>query len=83
MGEAMNTITHGPTRPPGGAQALFKRQRTMKAELEIYDDRMYLAVDANITPAEENQLHRDGWDFLNNGITLADGTPALYFWKKL
>ena len=44
---------------------------------------MYLAVDANITPAEENQLHRDGWDFLNNGITLADGTPALYFWKKL
>ena len=53
----------------------------MKAEIELIDGRMYLAVDANITPEEENLLHLDGWDFMNNGITLADGTPALYFAK--
>ena len=54
----------------------------MKAQIEFTEGRMYLTIDANISEKDELKLYADGWNFLNNGVTLEDGTPALYFWKK-
>ena len=54
----------------------------MKAEITFEDNKMFLSIDANITAEDEKKLNADGWIFLSNGDTLADGTPALYFWKK-
>ena len=54
----------------------------MKSEIEFGENgRMYLTIDANITRENELKLYADGWSFLNNGVTLSDGTPALYFYK--
>ena len=55
----------------------------MKSEIEFGKDRMFLTIDANITRDDELKLYADGWSFLNNGVTLSDGTPALYFYKKI
>ena len=55
----------------------------MKAEIEFNGNRMYLTIDANIAHEDELKLYSDGWSFLNNGVTLSDGTPALYFWKNI
>lgn len=56
----------------------------MKSEIEFgKDGRMFLTIDANISNEDEQKLYADGWIFLNNGVTLSDGTPALYFWKKV
>lgn len=55
----------------------------MKAEIEISNGYLFLSVDANISPEEEKELRRDGWNLLNNGIALEDGTPAFYYSKKI
>ena len=55
----------------------------MKAEIEFNGKRMYLTIDASISYEDELKLYADGWSILNNGTTLEDGTPALYFWKKI
>ena len=54
----------------------------MKSEIEFgKDGRIFLTIDAGITPENESKLIADGWVFLNNGVILSDGTPALYFYK--
>ena len=56
----------------------------MKSEIEFGENgRMYLTIDANITRENELKLYADGWSFLNNDVTLSDGTPALYFYKNV
>ena len=52
-----------------------------RSEIEISKDRLFLAIEATLTPTDEATLIKEGFVFLNNGITLADGTPAFYFSK--
>lgn len=55
-----------------------------KAEIEVEDDgRVFLCIDANLTPEDEIILNKDGWKLLNNGTKLLDGTPAFYFYKTI
>ena len=54
----------------------------MKSEIEFCKDgRIFLTIDAGITPENESKLIADGWIFLNNSVILSDGAPALYFYK--
>lgn len=52
-----------------------------RSEIEIKDGRMFLNIEGTLTSEDENVLTRDGWTLLNNGTTLNDGTPSLYFYK--
>ena len=50
-----------------------------RSEIEITDGRLFLNIEGTLTPEDENILRRDGWNLLNNGTTLNDGTPSFYF----
>lgn len=52
-----------------------------RSEIEITDGRLFLNIEGTLTPEDEGILRRDGWKLLNNGTTLNDGTPSLYFCK--
>ena len=53
-----------------------------KTEIDRINDRLFLSIEASLTPEDEKELTKEGWVFLNNGIALSDGTPAFYFYKK-
>ncbi len=48
-----------------------------KTEIDRINDRLFLSIEASLSPEDEKELNNDGWIFLNNGITLSDGTPAI------
>lgn len=56
-------------------------QMEHRSEIEITDGRLFLNIEGTLTPEDEGILRRDGWKLLNNGTTLNDGTPSLYFCK--
>ena len=61
------------------------RTTNYRSEIEIRENGIFLTVDSTIKSSELVTLilllEKEGWQFLNNGAMLSDGTDAFLYFK--